>query len=365
MKAERATLLPGALLAVVAAACLGSVTILTGQVLFAPYESAPACTTHNKRAFHTLWNPIDGCHYDHQHGDNPHDVDDLFGTSLFTLMGGEVSHPWQTFSDAGYENDLKHAGYFWHVRRDLQAAPGQDGYIKAFRVLVHQHPTGRDAAVRFHSTVFEASVVEVATGAEGYIQIPGMWIDFGHLKVDGKIVLDVGKEAEPGRHKQHSSFGTPQLIWYGASEATHTPDFFGRIPRGFISVSTSVHDAWDFTSPYNPSSTEDYVCYGNPQCRQNATFLRPHFMVVHIPRELVPLLDPDGDGIADWSGYTDRYGVPVQNCLAASLDCVPVTMRGISTRVDNYMCDKQCENQYRDYDIYFNGRTAGWSQPVP
>ena len=196
----------------------------------APYASAPPCRFHNNRAFHTLWNKVEGCHYDHHHGDNPHEVDDIFGTSLFSLMGGEISHPWQTFSTAGYENDLKHAGYFWHVRRDLQPQPGQDrhprqnAYIKAFRVLVHQHPSGRDAAVRFHSGVFEALVADVETGQEGYIQIPGMWVDFGHLLVDGKKAIDVGTTAEPGRHKQHHSYGTPQIIWYGASESTHTPD---------------------------------------------------------------------------------------------------------------------------------------------
>src|SRR4029453_5027771 len=291
-----------------AAMFLGGVTNLRGQTeppRFEPYESAPACTTHNNRAFHTLWNPFEGCHYDPHHGDNPHELDDLFGTSLFTLMGGEISHPWQTFSDAGVENTLKHAGYFWHVRRDLQPTPGQQGYIKAFRLLVHQHPTGRDAAVRFHSGVFEALVADVETQTEGYIQIPGMWIDFGHLNVDGRRGLDVAPGAEPGRQKQHTSHGTPEIIWYGASEATHTPDFFGRLPRGFVTISTSVHDVWDYTSPFTPSGTDDYACYGNPNCRQNATLLRPHLIGVQIAPILRPIVDPDGDGIANWSGFTD------------------------------------------------------------
>lgn len=334
-------------------------------VAFTPYESAPACPTHNNRVFHTLWNPVDGCHYDHHHGDNPHELDSLFGTSLYSLMGGEISHPWQTFSDAGPENTLKHAGYFWHVRRDLQPAPGQAGYIKAFRLLVHQHPSGRDAEVRFHSGVFEGLVVDTATGAEGYIQIPGMWIDFGHLLIDGRRVLDVGMEAEPGRHKQHVSSGTPQIIWYGASRATETPDRRGRIPRGFVSISTSVHDTWDYTSPSNPSGFDDLVCFGNPRCQANATLLRPHLIGVQIPRVTLPFVDADGDGIANWTGYTDRYGAPVTGCAAASLDCVPVTLRNIRTSVETYSCDQQCEGSYRDYDIYFNGRTSGWSQPVP
>jgi len=342
--------------------------MLFSSVAFAqiePYPSAPACAFHNDRAFHTLWNAAEGCHYDHHHGDNPHKVDDLFGTSLFDLMGGEISHPWQTFSAAGNENDLKHAGYFWHVRRGLQPEPGQRAYIQAFRVLVHQHPSGRDAEVRFHSGAMEALVVDAQTGERGTIQIPGMWIDFGHLLVDGKKVDDVGLTAEPGRHKQHHSFGTPQIIWYGATEATHTPDASGRIPRGFVSVSTSIHDVWDYTSVSNPSAIDDFACYPQPRCRQNATLLRPHLIVVQVPANLVSLVDPDKNGVADWKGFTDRYGVPVEGCTSASLDCVPVTLQGIKTKIGSYRCASQCAISYRDYDIYFNGRTSGWSQPVP
>jgi hypothetical protein len=330
-----------------------------------PYPSAPACAFHNDRAFHTLWNPVEGCHYDHHHGDNPHQVDDLFGTSLFDLMGGEISHPWQTFSAAGKENDLKHAGYFWHVRRDLQQQPGQRAYIKAFRLLVHQHPSGRDAEVRFHSGAMEALVVDGETGQSGTIQIPGMWIDFGHLLVDGQKLEDVGLTAEPGRHKQHHSFGTPQIIWYGATEATHTPDQRGRIPRGFVSVSTSIHDVWDYTSAGNPSAIDDFACFPDPRCRANATLLRPHLITVQIHRSLVPIVDPDGNGVADWRGFTDRYGVPVTGCSTASLDCVPVTLRGIKMNIGAYRCDRACATSIREYDIYFNRRTSGWSQPVP
>jgi len=348
-------------------AALVAIPLLSG-VAFAqtePYPSAPACAFHNDRAFHALWNSAEGCHYDHHHGDDPHVVDDIFGTSLFDLMGGEISHPWQTFSAAGKENDLKHAGYFWHVRRGLQPEPGQRAYIKAFRVLVHQHPSGRDAEVRFHSGAMEALVIDARTGERGTIQIPGMWIDFGHLLVDGAKLEDVGLTAEPGRHKQHHSFGAPQIIWYGATEATHTPDSRGRIPRGFVSVSTSIHDAWDFTSADNPSAIDDFACFPRRRCQNNATLLRPHLIVVQVPPTLMSLVDPDRNGIADWKGFTDRYGVPVQGCAAASLDCVPVTLKGVKTNIGSYRCNRACGSSFREHDIYFDGRTSGWSQPVP
>lgn len=323
----------------------------------APYPEAPLCDSHDNRAYHGLWDSVRGCHYDHHHGDDPHTVDDLFGTSLFTLMGGDISHPWQTFSDAGYENDLKHAGYFWHVRRDLTCL--ERGCMTAFRVLVHQHPTGRDAAVRYHSGVLEANVLDLETGRPGFIQVPGMWVDFGDLLVDGVDVLDVAGNGN--RHKQHGSaaqgFGS-QIIWYGASQVALEGG------QGFVRISTSIHDPWDFTSPVDPSNTEDFVCWPLRRCPSNATLLRPHLITVSIPGRWRHIVDPDHDGVADWTGWTDRYGVITTGCGSPSLDCVPVTMRGLDVRVQ-YACEEECGLSYRDYDVYFDGVTAGWNQPVP
>jgi hypothetical protein len=131
-----------------------------------------------------------------------------------------------------------------------------------------------------------------------------------------------------------------------------------------------VADAWDYTAPTDPSNTYDYVCYPDPRCPANATVLRPHFLVVHgsIARvgENRWILDADGDGIINWQGYTDRYGVPLPPgiCAAASLDCVPVTVAGVEVNVD-YACDSVCGLLFRDYDVYFGHHTSGWNQPEP
>ena len=318
----------------------------------APFPEAPLCPSHDNRTWHSLWDASRGCHYDHQHGDNPHEVDDLFGTSLYGLMGGEISHPWQTFSPAGYENDVKHAGYFWHVRRNIPAAPGQTTYLTAFRVLVHQHPTGRDAAVRFHS-----GVIEAITNDGGSIQIPGAWVDFGDLIIDGVLPPAIDEPNNGNRHKQHSNGPGTNIIWYGATQ-TATGG------QGFARISPSVHDVWDHTAPGNISNTTDYVCYPAGNCQSNATSLRPHLIQVQVPSTLRTLVDPDGNGRADWQGYTTRYGAPVTGCAAPSLDCVPVTLVNLRT-IGSYACDQVCGQYCRDYDIYFNGQTSGWSQPVP
>ena len=100
------------------------------------------------------------------------------------------------------------------------------------------------------------------------------------------------------------------------------------------------------------------------RCRANATLLRPHLISVNLGRSVQRAVDPDGDGIANWRGYTDRYGVPVEGCTSVGLDCVPVTLRNVRTMVD-YSCSDVCAQSYVDHDVYFGRQTSGWSQPVP
>src|SRR3990167_1425085 len=82
-----------------------------GTVL--PYAGAPLCPIHNDREWHALWDYDQGCHYNHEHKDNPHDLDDVFGTQIYEIAGGSISYPWQTPN----ENLNKHNSYGWIVRR--------------------------------------------------------------------------------------------------------------------------------------------------------------------------------------------------------------------------------------------------------
>src|SRR5688572_21600147 len=61
----------------------------------APYPDAPLCAdsgaAHDNSLFHTLWDDIRGCHYDHEHGQNPFtpEVAAAFpGLDLQALIGG-------------------------------------------------------------------------------------------------------------------------------------------------------------------------------------------------------------------------------------------------------------------------------------
>lgn len=99
-----------------------------------PYASAPTCPTHDDRAYHGIWNGERGCHYNHSHGDDPHSVDDIFGTAFYDWAGGEISYPWET----PRENELKHAAYNWFVRvEDDCFSEYEDGCVRAFRAQAH------------------------------------------------------------------------------------------------------------------------------------------------------------------------------------------------------------------------------------
>lgn len=333
-----------------------------------PYPEAPLCPTHDDRTYHGLWDSERGCHYDHTHGDNPHDLDYRLGTEIYGLMGGEISYPWQTVNADGYlENDLKHAGYIWHVRDNIPC-PTSDPCITAFRALAHQH-TIADASVRFHSYVFEGQ-----TSDGGYFLLSG-WMDFGDLHApEGNRVVDVegnhcGSESNPGNHKQHAIEGgdrAPSNIWYGRSRASSDPS----VDRvcSFAHLGVSAHDPWIWTSQEEPYQG-DYVCYPNPRCRVNATTFRIHSAGVNV-NDLFPFIF-GGSGLVDFNGWADRYGVPYEGgggCTEPSLDCAPFILEGLQGAQYRTNTSHTAQD-YRDYDVYFpddNGRlqTSGWSQPV-
>ena len=84
------------------------------------YPDAPLCAgsgeAHDHSLFHTLWDDERGCHYDHEHGQNPFtpEVAAAFpGFDLKALLGGVgVGH---TNPSGPMENTHKHGGFKWQV----------------------------------------------------------------------------------------------------------------------------------------------------------------------------------------------------------------------------------------------------------
>lgn len=327
-----------------------------------PYPDAPPCPTHDDRAWHGLWDYERGCHYDHHHGDDPSLLDGVLGTQIYELQGGEISSPWQTVSAEGYlENNTKHTGYVWYVRENIPCATSP--CVSNLRVVVHQH-TLHDASVRFHSYTMEGT-----TSDGGYFLLGGH-MDFGDLHApEGTVVFNVegnhcGRTANPGNHKQHAVEGgsrAPSNIWYGRSRTNS--DVTVDRSCGFAQIGTSAQDPWVWASQTEPF-LGDYVCYPNPRCRVNATAYRLHLFSLRMDVRGFDFLYEDG--IANFEGWADRYGVPYEDesaCSEPGIDCTPFVVRGLQQGTAYRTNGAYTEQMYRDYDVYFDGQTANWARP--
>lgn len=346
-----------------------------------PYPGAPECMVHDPNAWHGVWNAELGCHYDHLHGDNPHDVDDIFGVQAYEWMGGEISYPWQTFSTAGLENDLKHYGYMWVVRHSDEIGTCYseygDGCVMAFRSLVHFLGSDADAKVRYHSVWTELLVCDEATASVCGIVRHGGWQDTGDLYVDEVLIKDepLPPYRAPQAVKLHSS--TPFATWYPVTA-------YGR-------TSVEVGDMWGQVDTSTMDINVTFYCAGEPGCEQNASMFQPHVIGFGIGQRQVDsagvlrnqhdLFDADGDGLASFVGFSDRHGrvlvdgagVPVSDC-EIGLDCVPFQFENIVIGMQYQFRGGVLENGdhpsgfngrwpaggYREYDVYFDGVPSGW-----
>lgn len=332
-----------------------------------PYPSAPLCVVHDLLAYHGLWDFEAGCHYNHTHGDDPHQLDALLGTSIYAEMGGSISYPWQTYTAAGTENDLKHQGYYWVVRQNLSCnIPVGGSCITDFRAVSHFHADGHDTPVRFHSMFMQARVCWRTASATncGLAQMGG-WQDTGDLLVNGVTIID--NPNNNGCHKQHRSTDG-NAVWYPCLKYGEAGG------EGFGRVSFAIHDEWDVTSPTAPGVYTDTICYGNRNCTNNGSYVRPHLIKVDVPGGAVEdLLDPDNNNVIEsFSGFTTPYGVIDPACVAVSAVCVPLKFENVAV---NYSYIYRDIDLGRDYDIYFCGgvwctatspgrQTSAWIEPL-
>lgn len=362
----------------------------------APYADAPPCPAelHDNRTWHSLWNETAGCHYDHQHGNNPHELNDLFGLDFFLWSGGDLSAPWQTFSGAGahheqpgneacMENDCKPDGYVWLTVRDFPCRrnipgilDGADNCITDARVLFHMDKTQIDALVRFHFVWVEAKVCQVGqTGPENCgIYKGGGHLDLGRLNIprgeyvplpnDPDIFMTVDFPPEAKSYRIHSRCdGTRPDLDSWQSEGNF---LFDATTDPILSVGYAIHlnDPWGCTNPNmqgNPQTPEnvaatDFFCYPDPGCKFNGSEFALFRVWVIIPSEPFDNggFDTDGrEGFFSYLGYTDRYGSIVEGCTEVGLDCVPVSAVGVPVGRGRLRANQLVLNQ--DFDFHVCG----------
>lgn len=295
----------------------------------------PLCPDHDINAWHALIDYERQCHYDHEHKDDPRLVDDLFGPVGVLYGGQEISYPWQTFNHMGTEQEMKHGGYGWMVRRDMACySQFTDGCITDFRAQYHAIMGAIGATTRFHSFVLEArGCLESNPNQCGTIKTGG-WIDYGMLEIDGEVVPLVGDPANynDGKRRIHyfntgnANFGT----WYGHNN--------------IAVVVPQTADMWGYVDPDNP--TELHLFCPEFDCENNGSILQAHEVGFQIP----PQWDTDRDGIVNYSGYTDRHGVIVQGCTEVALDCVPLEIVNMPVGVFRYRDDVNVFGNGIEYD---------------
>ncbi len=345
--------------------------------------------------WHSLVNVEKKCHYDHQHNDDPNYVNDIFGLpgAWFASPGMEISYPWQTFKAATanepnttymanhqMENDLKHEGYVWIVRRDQPCTNGN--CVTDFRIQVHAIMGAADMPVRYHSFSLEARVCVQASNPSscGIIRYGG-WMDMGKLITRNPNDINCGDGAHDIR------IDLPADTLYFPLERPASRDEIRCHPQvanlpvypptkplaewwghagGETRFQLRSYDPIGNLDPANPAHWQFFCAQTDMNCHYDGSMFSIFVgYALHIPQYVggtggtthVPV-DANGDGRTDFRGYFDRWGGLRSSCTTAGLDCIPyqydnVVLNGQFAPNEAGYVQMSCNSNCKpiDYDI--------------
>ncbi|MFZ5424635.1 MAG: PKD domain-containing protein [Patescibacteria group bacterium] len=375
-----------------------------------PYAEAPSCEElgieHDSRKWHGIWNPAEGCHWDHEHKQDPHDMDDVFGTEVYNWFGSDVgkpvdiSYPWQTFAGAGAnfesyipgtttENSAKHEGNHWLYVKDRDASTGSlllgSNTITDARVHYHQIGGQLGAFTRFHSTYAQIRACDsdnVDPASQGVVTdncgtySGGGWVDFGRLNfpnrgtyapLPGDPPEFANSPAELAPYRIHpigkNSLDSWQTEGNEYNLLSSDPTGVKRLMVGFgihFDQGESIGET-DPTQALLPSTEQNphFWCV-DPEtnlitCDNNNSAAALFRIWVKIYQDMDgSQYDEDGqkNGFFTFNGYTNRYGDIVEGCTQTGLDCVPVKANHFP--IGNCTQDR-CKAAYRgslEADLY-------------
>lgn len=316
---------------------------------FEPYPEAPLCAEHYNNVYHGLFDSILGCHYDHTHGDNPHLVDDIFGTDIYSYIEGEVSYPWHT---PGENEEIKHKSYFWIVERDLPCfSQFSNGCIIHYRAFVHNDL--HNVFSTHHSALVEAYVCDEERYPSEGDNVCGTFFVSGHqatgdLLIDRQVVLD---RVEPLNSPR------PIMLHYDATGnknfATWYPAFFS-----WMRVSTEIADMFGYYPlpnvplPTTPNNLEFIRLEGN------SSLVAPHVISVGFSRRnLLDIgIDPTSEFI-NYNGFINVMTGRPDGCVEVSEMCAPLILKNVPNVFGGQF---QYRGSHKEYDIFFDGISSGW-----
>jgi hypothetical protein len=319
------------------------------------------CAVHDPRRWHGLYDPENNCYHDHEHGQDPHALDDVFGTAIYATMGGyELGYPWQTSMTmpSGHimmENDVwpngKHQGYKIFTREGLpcRSVFGSQLCVTDMRFWVHFVGSELDANAQRHSFYGEARVCEVANPTRCGIIRAGRHLNFGTIVLDGQ---PLGAEVcrTNGKLHYYNTGNRNFVTWYPCDDqvlavsvqASDTWDYFtpGAMPRNGISLCTGQ------SSADNYNLAENRRVYANT-CGNDNSKRQLHGVFGNTPSNISGATV--SNGLISYKGFTNRFGQIVQGCTMAAPDCIPYELLNVPAGKplqyrDDFFTDQPAKN---------------------
>lgn len=329
-----------------------------------PYLSAPACVgEHDHSDFHTLWNSVDGCHYDHEHGQYPFTqaVANAFpGFDLQALIGGVgVGH---TNPSSEMENHHKHGGMKWDVTLShTKGCTGGIGAPTGVNALVLQYHAFGDYSIEFESRIHSALALlrqcRTANPTDyGYVFV-NQFQDYGQriTPYQGTILQypDTPNPAYPSPNVPYFSVSClgnvpqcrPSIAYVFQRNADAFSTWFSngfpniQIGSPLFGIELRVRDNYqllnysDLTYPFTFAwlcSSDGGLTYAAlAGCRYNNSTTRVHGVRGEIPASWDNLVSFDSNptlGRITAEGFVTRYGTLNVACAEPGIDCHPIKM---------------------------------------
>ena len=338
----------------------------------APYPSAPLCPdalpgAHDTSKFHTVWDSIRGCHYDHEHGQNPYtsEVAAVFPNfNLLTLnCNMQVGH---CNPSSPVENIQKHGGM--KIQVDISAPQGctvgfESGTVAVDAYAIQYHVFGRqdiEFEARQHSTVALLRQCKPNNPNDrGYVYV-GQLQEYGErcLPYQGQTLL-YPDNPQPPYNCAFGQYFTTEGVGPCAGCRSDISYYTGALNRNNLSIWTSKKtgsgtrppgstlfnllfrsrdnyqalNANDLVHPFTwlwACSNDGGQTYRTDGCRYNNSTTTIHEIKGVIPATWDNLAGFDTDmevGRITAEGYVTRYGTLNPDCTSPNgLDCQPIKM---------------------------------------
>lgn len=365
------------------------------------YDRACTEAEHDPTKWHSMVNTQAKCHYNHHHGDDPNYVNDIFGEpgAWFQSSGQSISYPWQTFpattrnegneayQDGRMENQAKHEGYYWIVRRDQPCnVSGGEYCVKDFRVQFHGMFLGPgDVSARWHSMSAELracrNVNDISTC--GIVRTGG-WMDHGRLMIPANnstacgVVNGLQHIPLPSDTQYYPFQTNSNPLDEQRCHPVLTPQMIAAGPQtGRVTVKSEwwVHGASDFrfqlqianpigniqeTSPGSGQLQNILYCkFTDPECDWNQSIMTMRIQyTLNLNSYYVGDFVSNGKAMLPLGRrYISRFGGINNSCTAPGLDCIPIEYNNLPLSVSfgqgaPRFSHTPCENcQKVDYDL--------------